>query len=100
MDRQRGAGRQSSGRVTSCCAPSAVPADTAAEDCPQSNDFRAEADRKVREGMQKPGYMENPDLLIPPSPSISCCLTGSLEAMASITVRRSSAQSVATSASD
>lgn len=42
-----------------------VPAKTAVADYLLSNDFRAEADRKAREELQKAGYMENPDLLIP-----------------------------------
>ncbi|MDQ8706060.1 tyrosine-protein phosphatase [Streptomyces sp. LHD-70] len=42
-----------------------VPAATAEKDYLLSNDFRAEADRRAREGLKQAGYMENPDLLIP-----------------------------------
>jgi protein-tyrosine phosphatase len=42
-----------------------VPAETADKDFLLSNDFRAEADRRSREGLEKAGLMENPDLLIP-----------------------------------
>jgi protein-tyrosine phosphatase len=42
-----------------------VPAETADKDYLLSNDFRAEADRRSREGLEKAGLMENPDLLIP-----------------------------------
>ncbi|WP_223735087.1 tyrosine-protein phosphatase [Streptomyces purpurogeneiscleroticus] len=42
-----------------------VPATTATDDFLLSNAFRAEADRKTREGLEQAGLMENPDLLIP-----------------------------------
>ncbi|OLZ64126.1 protein-tyrosine-phosphatase [Streptomyces sp. IMTB 2501] len=42
-----------------------VPSGTAEKDYLLSNDFRAEADRRTREGLEKAGLMEDPDLLIP-----------------------------------
>ncbi|NBE55433.1 protein-tyrosine-phosphatase [Streptomyces sp. YC537] len=42
-----------------------VPARTAEKDYLLSNDFRAKADRETREGLEKSGYMKNPDLLVP-----------------------------------
>ncbi|MFE7328592.1 tyrosine-protein phosphatase [Streptomyces sp. NPDC057565] len=42
-----------------------VPDETAEKDYLLSNDFRAEADRRSREGLRKAGLMENPDLLVP-----------------------------------
>ncbi|MDI3387526.1 tyrosine-protein phosphatase [Streptomyces sp. B-S-A8] len=42
-----------------------VPAATAEKDYLRSNEYRAEADRRTREGLKAGGYMENPDLLIP-----------------------------------
>ncbi|MER7172946.1 tyrosine-protein phosphatase [Streptomyces mesophilus] len=42
-----------------------VPATTASEDYLLSNTYRAEADRRTREGIRALGLMQNPDLLIP-----------------------------------
>ncbi|MDI3408767.1 tyrosine-protein phosphatase [Streptomyces cavernicola] len=42
-----------------------VSEETAEKDYLKSNEYRAEADRKTREGLKAGGYMENPDLLIP-----------------------------------
>ncbi|MFV6026899.1 tyrosine-protein phosphatase [Streptomyces sp. NPDC056264] len=42
-----------------------VPSRTAERDYLLSNAYRAEADRKVREGLKQGGYMENPELLVP-----------------------------------
>ncbi|MFI6940922.1 tyrosine-protein phosphatase [Streptomyces sp. NPDC050418] len=42
-----------------------VPGATAREDFLASNTFRAEADRRTREGIKALGLMQNPDLLIP-----------------------------------
>ncbi|MDI3419068.1 tyrosine-protein phosphatase [Streptomyces luteolus] len=42
-----------------------VPAEKAEKEYLRSNEYRAEADRKTREGLKAGGYMENPDLLIP-----------------------------------
>ncbi|WP_327356814.1 tyrosine-protein phosphatase [Streptomyces sp. NBC_01304] len=42
-----------------------VPSRTASEDYLLSNTFRAEADRRTREGLKAAGLMQNPDLLIP-----------------------------------
>ncbi|MFD4259204.1 tyrosine-protein phosphatase [Streptomyces sp. NPDC058534] len=42
-----------------------VPSDTAEQDYLLSNDIRAEADRRTREGLKQAGYMENPELLLP-----------------------------------
>ncbi|EST36548.1 tyrosine-protein phosphatase [Streptomyces roseochromogenus] len=42
-----------------------VPSETAEKDYLLSNGFRAETDRRTREGLKKAGLMEDPDLLIP-----------------------------------
>ncbi|MFF9066612.1 tyrosine-protein phosphatase [Streptomyces sp. NPDC014891] len=42
-----------------------VPSPAAERDYLLSNAFRAEADRKVREGLRQSGYMEDPGLLVP-----------------------------------
>ncbi|WP_415950983.1 tyrosine-protein phosphatase [Streptomyces sp. KLOTTS4A1] len=42
-----------------------VPGRTARQDYLLSNTYRAEADRRTREGLRRLGLMENPDLLIP-----------------------------------
>ncbi|KOV60446.1 tyrosine-protein phosphatase [Streptomyces sp. MMG1121] len=42
-----------------------VPSATAEQDYLLSNTFRADADRKAREGLKQAGYMQNPDLLVP-----------------------------------
>ncbi|MGW0994367.1 tyrosine-protein phosphatase [Streptomyces sp. NPDC002520] len=42
-----------------------VPSATAEKDYLLSNDFRADADRRTRDGLEQAGLMRNPDLLIP-----------------------------------
>ncbi|MEV6837004.1 tyrosine-protein phosphatase [Streptomyces sp. NPDC051133] len=42
-----------------------VPSRTAERDYLLSNSFRAEADRKTREGLRQAGLMQDPDLLVP-----------------------------------
>ncbi|MDG4859353.1 tyrosine-protein phosphatase [Streptomyces sp. T-3] len=56
-----------------------VPARTASEDYLLSNTYRAEADRRTREGLKAAGYMQNPDLLIPVQEVRSDYLAASLD---------------------
>ncbi|MEV0323778.1 tyrosine-protein phosphatase [Streptomyces sp. NPDC050658] len=42
-----------------------VPAEAAEQDYLLSNDLRAKADRKTRQGLRAGGYMKDPDLLVP-----------------------------------